>query len=123
MARPNLWKTRELSRRWLYRKIGRCLDLPVATGRVFFFQEQISSLGEITMDTATVSERPILITLEQAAQRLAISRRTLERLIAAGEFPSPLKLGRASRLAVEDIDTYCTQLRSRRVSNHEVAHD
>ena len=40
------------------------------------------------MDTATVSERPILITLEQAAQRLAISRRTLERLIAAGEFPS-----------------------------------
>ena len=56
------------------------------------------------MDTATVSERPILITLEQAAQRLAISRRTLERLIAAGEFPSPLKLGRASRLAVEDIE-------------------
>jgi excisionase family DNA binding protein len=75
------------------------------------------------MDTATVSERPILITLEQAAQRLAISRRTLERLNVAGEFPSPLKLGRASRLAVEDIDTYCAQLRSRRVSNHEVAHD
>jgi len=74
------------------------------------------------MDTVTVSEQPILITLEQAAQRLAISRRTLERLIAAGEFPSPLKLGRASRLAVADIDVYCAQLRSRRVSNSEVAH-
>ena len=75
------------------------------------------------MDTATVSEHPILITLEQAARRLAISRRTLERLIATGEFPSRLKLGRASRLTVEDIDAYCAQLRSRRVSNHEVAHD
>ena len=75
------------------------------------------------MDTATVSEQPVLITLEQAAQRLTISRRTLERLISAGEFPSPLKIGRASRLAVEDIDIYCAQLRSRRVSSHEVTHD
>lgn len=75
------------------------------------------------MNSAILSERPILITMEQAAQRLAISRRTLERLIAAGEFPSPLKLGRASRLAVEDIDAYCAQLRSRRVSNYEVIHD
>jgi excisionase family DNA binding protein len=90
----------------------------------FFGSEKETSSRDITtMDTTTVSEQPILITLEQAAQRLAISRRTLERLIAAGEFPSPLKLGRASRLAVEDIDIYCAQLRARRVSNHEVAYD
>lgn len=75
-----------------------------------------------TQDPGITSEVPLLITLEQAAQRLAISRRTLERLIAAGELPSPLKLGRASRFAVDDIDAYCAQLRSRRVSNHEVAH-
>lgn len=74
------------------------------------------------MDTATVSEQPILITLEQAAQRLAISRRTLERLIAAGEFPSPFKIGRASRLAIADIDNYCAELRSRRPQNSEVRH-
>lgn len=74
------------------------------------------------MDTATGKEQPVLVTLEQAAQRLAISRRTLERLIAAGEFPSPLKIGRASRLATADIDNYFTLLRSRRVQNSEVGH-
>jgi excisionase family DNA binding protein len=73
------------------------------------------------MNDAAVFETPLLITLEQAAQRLAISRdipisrRTLERLIAAGEFPSPLKLGRSSRVAVRDVDGYCEQLRARRV--------
>ena len=75
------------------------------------------------MNSATISETPVLITLKQAAQRLAISRRTLERLIAAGAFPSPLKIGRASRLAVQDIDDYCEQLRSRRIQGSEVRHD
>jgi excisionase family DNA binding protein len=92
-------------------------------GEGLFEEAKKTSSRDITMDIATISEQPLLITLEQAAQRLAISRRTLERLIAAGEFPSPLKLGRASRLAVDDIDSYCAQLRARRVSNHEVAHD
>ena len=75
------------------------------------------------MNDAAVFETPLLITLEQAAQRLAISRRTLERLIAAGEFPSPLKLGRSSRVAVQDVDGYCEQLRARRVQAVEVRHD
>jgi excisionase family DNA binding protein len=78
--------------------------------------------GNFMENTATFSETPLLITLEQAAERLAISRRTLERLISAGEFPSPLKLGRASRLAVSDLDAYCAQLRSRRSQNSEVHH-
>ena len=75
------------------------------------------------MNDATVFETPLLITLDQAAQRLAISRRTLERLISAGDFPSPLKLGRSSRVAVQDIDIYCEQLRARRVQAPEVRHD
>jgi len=36
--------------------------------------------------------------------------------------PNTLGL-RQIMFAVEDIDTYCAQLRSRGVSNHEVAHD
>ncbi len=74
------------------------------------------------MDTDTITEKPLLITLEEAAQRLAISRRTLERLIAAGEFPSPFKIGRASRLATADLDAYCAELRSRRPTSSEVRH-
>jgi len=67
------------------------------------------------MNEEAVLENPLLITLEQAAQRLAISRRTLERLISAGEFPAPLKLGRASRVAVQDVEAFFAQLRSRRI--------
>lgn len=64
------------------------------------------------MNEEAVLETPLLITLEQAAQRLAISRRTLERLISAGEFPAPLKLGRASRIAVQDVEAFFAQLTS-----------
>jgi excisionase family DNA binding protein len=73
-----------------------------------FEQEEI-------MKESAVAEAPLLITLEQAAQRLAISRRTLERLMAAGEFPAPLKLGRSARVEAKDVDAYCVQLRARRI--------
>lgn len=55
-----------------------------------------------------------LITLAEAAQRLAISKRTLERLISAGQFPAPLKIGRSSRVSTEDVATYLAKLRQRR---------
>lgn len=58
----------------------------------------------------------LLLTLKQAAQRLAISRRTLERLIASGQFPPPLKIGRSSRVAADDVQTYVAQLMNGRVS-------
>ncbi len=48
-----------------------------------------------------------MITLEQAAQQPAISRRTLERFMAAGEFPAPFKLGHSARVEVADVDAYC----------------
>lgn len=51
-----------------------------------------------------------LLTLKQAAQRLAISKRTLERLIASGLFPAPLKIGRASRVTEIDVSSYLSQL-------------
>lgn len=55
-----------------------------------------------------------LLTLEQASHQLAISKRTLERLIVGGEFPRPLKIGRSSRVRSEDVDTYLDRLQSRR---------
>ena len=55
-----------------------------------------------------------LLTLDQTAQALAVSKRTLNRLIAGGAFPQPLKIGRASRVAREDIAGYLENLRRQR---------
>ncbi len=43
------------------------------------------------------------VTLQTAADTLGISKRTLHRLIAAGEFPKPIKVGASTRVLVEDI--------------------
>lgn len=60
------------------------------------------------------SDESDLLTLPHAAAKLAISRRSLERLIARGEFPPPLKLGRASRVHRSDLANYLEQLRRAR---------
>ena len=54
------------------------------------------------------------LTLEQTAHRLTISKRSLERLIAAGDFPRPIKIGRSSRVFREDVSGYLEQLRRKR---------
>lgn len=59
-------------------------------------------------------ERPRLLTLPQAAHVLAISKRTLERLIASGDFPRPLKIGRSSRVSSQDVESYLNGLHERR---------
>jgi len=43
------------------------------------------------------------LTLKQAADMLSISKRTLERLMASGAFPRPLKIGRSSRVLLSDV--------------------
>lgn len=55
-----------------------------------------------------------LLTLDQAADYLAISKRSLCRLIARGEFPPPLKIGRASRVDGTDLTTFLEALRRAR---------
>ena len=52
----------------------------------------------------------VLLTLEETANRLAISKRTLEREIARGNFPPLLKIGRASRVALADLVDYLQRL-------------
>ncbi len=60
------------------------------------------------------TEDRLLITMKQAASSLSISKRTLDRLIAAGAFPPPLKIGRASRVSLTDIANYLERLRQAR---------
>ena len=58
-----------------------------------------------------------LLTLPQAAHELSISKRTLERLIAAGEFPSPVRIGRSARVPSTDLVTYLQKLLAQRGLN------
>ncbi len=56
------------------------------------------------------SDHRELLTLPLAAQRLSISKRTLERLISRGAFPPPVKIGRSSRVLCSDLSRYLDQL-------------
>lgn len=52
-----------------------------------------------------------LVPLTVAADLLAVSKRTLQRLIAAGEFPQPVKVGATSRVRVADLERYIERQR------------
>ena len=56
------------------------------------------------------SELMQLLTLDDAAKRLSVSRRTIEREISAGHFPRPLKIGRATRVTAAAIHAYIQKL-------------
>ncbi|MEM7628826.1 MAG: helix-turn-helix domain-containing protein [Planctomycetota bacterium] len=47
-----------------------------------------------------------MVSLAVAADLLAVSKRTLQRLIAAGEFPAPVKVGATSRVRLQDLERY-----------------
>ena len=56
-----------------------------------------------------------LLTMPEAAGALTMSKRTLERLMAAGEFPRPLRLTkRCVRVPASDVDAYLEKLIRRR---------
>lgn len=59
-------------------------------------------------------ERERLVTIREAAQTLGISIRALYRLIASGELPAPLKVGRASRIAMTELHAYIERLKAER---------
>lgn len=60
--------------------------------------------------SSVTADEKALLSLEDAAMSLAISKRTLCRLIARGDFPPPLKIGRASRVSRRDLVHYVDQL-------------
>lgn len=59
--------------------------------------------------TNAVGER--LVDLLQVAGILSVSKRSVQRLIASGALPQPVKVGHASRLYQSDVDRYLAQLR------------
>ncbi len=70
-------------------------------------------LGAADRLTGTMhATAPLLYSVPDAAKMLAVSRRTLEREIASGRFPRPLKIGRSSRVSQGDVAAYLEKLRA-----------
>jgi|GEM_PF-1858973 predicted DNA-binding transcriptional regulator AlpA len=61
---------------------------------------------EIPVSTENLAPSGSCLTLSQIAARLGLSRRTIERQIAARRFPPPLKIGRCSRGLESDFLAY-----------------
>ncbi len=55
-----------------------------------------------------------LINLRSVAEILDISVRQVWRLVAQGDLPSPIKIGRSAKMCLSDIDTYIERLKSQR---------
>ena len=68
------------------------------------------------MSALNSSEATSLLTLKQAASRLTVCRRTLERMIQAGQFPRPVKIGRSSRVLESDVRAFMDKLLQTRQS-------
>jgi excisionase family DNA binding protein len=75
-----------------------------------------SAVGSQTLDQGYVmsahnsTEVINLLTLKQAAQRLSICRRSLERLIVLRKFPRPVRIGRSVRIPESDVQIYVQKL-------------
>lgn len=61
-----------------------------------------------------VQVQSCLLTPAAVAQRLCISRRTLERLVERDLFPKPINLGRAVRFLESDLQAHLAELRAAR---------
>lgn len=62
------------------------------------------------MKTNELHPAPLLLTLKDAALRLSLSTRTLQREISAGRFPRPVKIGRSTRVPLDALTTYVNGL-------------
>lgn len=69
-------------------------------------------------DTPAPTEPSQLISVVEAAKRLGIARRTLEREVCRKRFPPPVKIGSKSLYFVADLERYLAGLRTQRDSTH-----
>lgn len=55
-----------------------------------------------------------LLTLDHAAATLVVSRRTLYRMIASGEFPQPVRVGGSRRIVYTELVEFLERAKQRR---------
>ena len=65
-----------------------------------------------------LDQRPLLLTEDEAATTLAVSKRTLQSLIYSGVLPS-VKIGRSRRVAAADLELYVGRLRDESENDRE----
>ena len=53
-----------------------------------------------------VQANPLLVRVETAAELLALSKRSFERLLAAGRLPTPIRLGRRRLWRMADLEAF-----------------
>lgn len=70
----------------------------------------------VPMSFASSEVVVLLLTVPDAAKSLGVCRRTLERLIEAGEFPRPVKIRGVSRVPSSDVQCYVEKLLKQRAS-------
>jgi excisionase family DNA binding protein len=73
-----------------------------------------------TTDNTNVAVTPLLLTVEQAAERLNVGRTTLFGLIASGDVAS-VSLGRLRRIPAECLDEYVRRLRTEHATDATTA--
>lgn len=61
-----------------------------------------------------VTIEPLLYGLKSVAALLGVSKRNVQRLIAARELPQPLKIGKLSKLSRGDVEGYIERLKQQR---------
>jgi excisionase family DNA binding protein len=72
-------------------------------------RQEASPLEDLWTVVQATTVTPAQLTIDQAAQRLQCSARTVERRIAAGSL-RVVKDGRLTRIRVKDLDEYIDEL-------------
>jgi len=55
-----------------------------------------------------------LLDIKEVGRLLAVCPRTVDRMVAAGELPPPVKVRTASRWYLSDVNNYMTKLKEKR---------
>lgn len=57
-----------------------------------------------------MNQEGLLIRVEEVVRRSSLSKATIYRLVMRGEFPAPVKVGRASLWRAADVATWAASL-------------
>ena len=68
----------------------------------------------MNVEINTVVDLKQLLGLDKVANFLDVSKRQVQRLIAAHELPQPIKIGRLSKLTAGEVEAYIEKLKQRR---------
>lgn len=62
------------------------------------------------MSTATIDQDRLLLKVQDVSRRTSISVRSLWRMVSAGTFPRPVRVGRSTRWRADDVRQWVNNL-------------